>query len=500
MTLELVKYIFLFLLGTSVLNFAIAVMVRVKTQHKEFNDLLIYWPCIIVTYIMAAVLSKTPLQIGFAFFFQIFSSNLVVKMMCSAQGIKIRWPIYVGIQLTAMTTATYLLLYTQVGFTLAILPVSTSFALPFMRPIWYSLVENRKLSNWIEKAMGAVCLAGVVHHFNYAFFRLDPDAAFWGWAISIAQYQCLSLFLPLLINHRREEKEKAQLNQALEKLSGKIPHQKMELDSLYLNLELQIAQKEELYRRLKESNTHLEEERETNEILIRTISHDLANPLTVISAYSEMLRAKKFEGQEVERIWDRLQLSVTSAMDMMQRIRAAILNRTQASLIKIKPITLGASLNRLQGLFETRLNEKKITLTIENSLVPGTRVMAEENSLTEHVLANILSNAIKFSFKNESILIKIYEENDFVTIDVRDFGTGIKENKSAKPIYNSLEGTEGESGTGFGLMVMGYFVRKFKGEFKIVSGPSMQGTLVSLKLRKFNELEKTPQITADIFV
>jgi signal transduction histidine kinase len=483
MTLETTKYIFLFLVGTSVLNFAIAVMVRIKTQHKEFNDLLIYWPCIILTFIAAALLSATPLQIGLAYFFQIFSSNLIVKMMCSAQGIKIRWPMYIGIQLIAMATAAYLLT-TEVGFTAAIIPVSLAFSLPFIEPIWHSLIENRKASSWIEKAMGWVFLTGIVNHFNYAFFRLDPDAAFWGWSVSIAQYQCLSLFLPLLINHRREEKERMQLNQALEKLSGKNPEQNMELDALYANLEQQIAQKEELFRLLKESNTHLEEERETNEILIRTISHDLVNPLSVVGSYSEMLSTNRVPEKDLEKIWDRLKFNITSALEMMERIRSAILNRAQSNMIVVRPIDLGPCLQRLQSSFETRLNEKNITLKIVNSLEPGTQIMAEEKSLTEHVLSNLLSNAIKFSFKNDLIEINVNEDNNFVIIQIRDYGMGIKQNQFKKPIFISSEGTEGESGTGFGLMVLGYFVRKFKAEFAIFSNPQMQGTLVTLKFIK----------------
>ena len=72
---ELVKYIFLFLLGTSVLNFAIAVTARIKTQHKEFNDLIAYWAAVLVTFISAVKLSHSSTEIAFAFFFHIFSNK-----------------------------------------------------------------------------------------------------------------------------------------------------------------------------------------------------------------------------------------------------------------------------------------------------------------------------------------------------------------------------------------------------------------------------------------
>jgi len=474
-------------------------MLRVKTKNKELNDLVIYWPTIILTYIAAALLSGSPKEIGISYFFQIFSSNLIVKMMCRSQGIKIRWIPYLGFQVAAIATAAYLLYFTDVSFTASLIPVSLGFTLPFIRPIWHSLVANRKNSNYLEKAMGFVFITGIINHFNFAFFRLDPNAAWWGWSVSLAQYQCLSLFLPLLINYRREVKEIAQLNAAITKISGKNNIEDTKLETLYANLDFQISQKEEFYCLLQETNKNLEEERETNEILIRTISHDLANPLTVISTYSEMLRAEKFKSQEeIDKIWDRIKFNITSALSMMQRIRGAILNRTHASLITIQPVSLANCLNRLTELFASRLADKNITLQIENYLDPQTQVMAEENGLTEHVLANILSNAIKFSYKNDKILLTVMEEKQSIIINIRDFGVGIKQKPKASPMYTSSEGTEGENGTGFGLMVTGYFVRKFNGELDISSAPSSQGTLVCLKLPKTNIAHTSPNFSGNL--
>lgn len=501
MSLELTKYIFLFLIGTSVLNFAIALLLRVKTKSKELNYLVLYWPCLILTYFAVALLSGSVKEIGTSYFFQIFASNLLVVIMCRSQGIKMAWPMYISFQLAAMTTAAYLLYFTEASFTAAVLPVSLSFSLPFIKPIWHSLVSNRKNSNYLEKTIGVVFITAIINHINFAFFRLDPNAAWWGWSVSIAQYQSLSLFLPLLINHRREEKEIAQLNQAIEKISGKDNIGETKLDSLYANLDFQISQKEQFYRLLQETNKNLEAERETNEILIRTISHDLANPLTVISAYSEMLQAEKFSTkEETDKIWARMKLNINSALSMMQRIRGAILNRTQASLVKVEPVSLTRCLIRLEELFDTRLSEKNIALEIKNSLSSQAQVMAEEEGLTEHVLANILSNAIKYSYKDGKIVLTVTEDRESVTINIRDFGVGIKQKTGATPLYASSEGTEGESGTGFGLMVTGYFVRKFNGELHISSEASTPGTLVTLKLQKSFAKKSLPQNLGEITV
>lgn len=490
------KHIFLFLLGTSILNFVIALVVRVKTKHKEFNTLLFYWPSIFLTFVAAAVLSATPNQIAFAYFFQVISSNLGVYMLCSSQGITFEWKKHLTFQVAVMSLTTYLILYTNVGFTLSLLPTCLGFTVPFIKPIWHALVKNRENSNWLEKTMGYIFISAIINHFNYAFFRLDPDAAFWGWGICVAQYQCLSLFLPLLLNHKREENEKTQLKQALEKLSGHT-YPVSRTDELYDQLELQISEKELYASKLKVTNLHLEEEREMNEMLIRTISHDLANPLTVIGAYIEMLHKGRIPAEEIDKIWSRVKINTQSSLDMIGRIRNAILTRTQASLVKPNKVSIDACMKRVNDMFENRLREKNITLNYQNNMSSDTMVLADENALAEHVFANIISNAIKFSFQGSEIQITVKEIGETVQIDFRDFGTGIKDSRLEKRLLFSTEGTNGETGTGFGLMVMGYFLRQFDAQVKMTSlteGPK-KGTLVSISLKKSlsNEVYSQPK-------
>ena len=491
MNQEVVKYIFLFLLGTSVLNFLIAAAVRFKTKHKEFNTLLIYWPAIILTFVAAGALGHTPSQIAFAYFFQFISSNLIVKMMCDAQGIVIKWRYYISLQVFSMLFCSYLITQTDVGFTAAVLPVAMSFALPFVRPIWHALVTNRRDASWIEKGMAYVFITGIVNHFNYALFRLDESTAWWGWSISIAQYQCLSLFLPLLINHRREANERHQLELALNKLTGKHEDKISKIEDLYQKLENEISQKEEYNRLLSESNARLEEEREVNEILIRTISHDLANPLTVISSYTELIHANKIPPNETELVWVRLKNNIKSSIDMISRIRKAILTRTQADLVKVSAVSLESALRRSIEVFESRLNEKNLKLDVQDLTESGTMVLAEENALAEHVFANILSNAIKYSYEGGAISVVITEDEHKVRINVRDWGIGIEDGRLGKRFLHSTPGTKGESGTGFGLMVLGYFVRKFDAHLEIQPAPQGKGTIVSLTLKKASNLENS---------
>ena len=449
MTPDLLKYIFLLLIGASVLNFLITLAMKIQNKQKELNTLLVFWPALILAIIGAAVLDANPIQMALAYFIQMIPSNIMAQIMCSHQKIKTQWKYIIGIQLAAITCTTFLMLYTTTGFTASMIPVYLSSSLPFICPIWFVLIKNRKKSNWLEIGMSLVILVGIINLINYAFFPQDPIATNIGWSISIAQYQCLSLFLPLLMNDRIKEND---------------------------NTENQIVQSGQ--------NVQLLKEREENHLFVRTISHDLASPLTVIKTYTDMLLAGKIAEENHDKIWQRIKLNVNSAQNMIFQINEIISNKKQADLVPIKPTCLKSCLEDLHELFEMQLSEKQIELDIKYSIGSDTKVLADQGSLTHHVLANIMSNAIKFSFRNNRIQINVEESDQFVIVNVRDFGVGMNQEASKIAILQSRVGTEGESGTGFGLISLNYFVRKFNGEFHVLSNTEMQGTLIKLKLVK----------------
>ena len=487
---NLIKFVFLFFVGNSILNFAIAVVARVKTKRPEFNLLIAYWPAVIFTFMVAGVLRNNPVQMAYSYFLQGFSSNLMVHILMSSLGLKTNWKLISLFQLATIGLSTFLLKETDVGFTLSLIPVCVSFSLPFIKPIWYVLVQNRADSNWVEKSMGVVFITAIIHHFNFAFFRLVPGTEAFGFACTIAEYQCMSILLPLMINHRREASEQTNIRQALERISGS-QQDSTSTDELYQLLEFQIAQKELFVNQLHTSNLHLEDEREMNEMLIRTISHDLANPLTVISAYTEMLHTGKIPEKDQDKVWGRIKANTQSSLDMIGRIRHAILTRTQASLVSLNDVSVDQALKRTIELLEPRLKEKNITIRYENELFDLVRVKAEETALCEHVLANILSNALKFSYPGSEVVVSVTEQQDNVEVRVRDFGTGIKETRLEKRLLHTTPGTDGEIGTGFGLMVSGYFLRQFGALINITSsteGPE-KGTTVTVLLRKSQETQ-----------
>ncbi len=479
-------YIFLFLLGTTVLNLAIAFTARIKSKNQEFNQLIYYWISTLLSYVAVAVLSDGPVEIAFSSFFIVAPVFMLAKMLLGSRGKPFRWRLYSSIFVAGALVSTYLLLYTDLGFTYSLLPVNLCTSLALWEPSLLVLIFERRASNWIEKAMGFVLLLGWAHHLNFAFFRLDPQNAWWGWSVSLAIYQCLSIFLVLLINHKRESRERENLVTALTRISGLSMHQEQGLDDLHRKLQLQISLKEELTLELQKANVQLREEREMNEMLIKTISHDLANPLTVVNAYADLLHTGKIDENEKGIVWDRLKISTRTALDMIYRIRNAIVTRNQANFIHLASVSIDEAINETIHMFDSRLKEKKLTVTYRNLESEPLFVEAEEKSLVDHVLCNLMSNAVKYSYEGGEIQLTTRSMEETIEVEFKDFGCGISPNRMTKNLLHTTRGTQGEQGSGFGLMIMGYFVRKFGGSYEILprTTESSKGTSIVLRLKR----------------
>lgn len=279
-----------------------------------------------------------------------------------------------------------------------------------------------------------------------------------------------------LLNLQRSNRERNKIEMILSRLSGEKFHGPTTMEQLYENLEKQISEKQEL-------NQRLEEEREINVILIKTISHDLANPMTVIKSYLEMISSGRIPQKDHGQILGRISDSTKSALNMIQRIRNAILTRNQSSLTKIGAVDVDLSVKNLLTLFETRLNEKNIKVIYEHGPTHGNFVAAESKALTEHVFANVLSNAIKFSYPNSTIRILVTQNDNHVYVEFVDYGMGFNQLRTEKGYIHPNEGTNGEMGSGLGLILMGYFLRKFEGSYAISSEGQDKGTKVVIQLK-----------------
>jgi signal transduction histidine kinase len=98
-----------------------------------------------------------------------------------------------------------------------------------------------------------------------------------------------------------------------------------------------------------------------------------------------------------------------------------------------------------------------------------------DSDMLKTILRNLVSNSIKFTPPHGKINIKTENNPDFITISVCDNGVGIDPQILPKLFDISevitTKGTDGETGTGLGLLLCKGFVEKHGGKIWAESEP-----------------------------
>lgn len=224
--------------------------------------------------------------------------------------------------------------------------------------------------------------------------------------------------------------------------------------------------------------------------LIHILCHDLANP---IFALNGKLQLRQSAPQLSPKEWSELlQISqqVLKLIGLVHRLQGIEEGKLTLAL---EPVDLTPVLAQALGMVQGLLEEKQIRVhsEVEGSL----QVQVEPISFLNSVLANLLTNAIKFSNRGSEIQITAKAQRDQAILEIRDSGIGIPStllNQIFDPLAKTTRpGTAGEMGTGFGLPLVKKIVELYHGTIEITSvpmdeknlaAPSSSGTTVRLTL------------------
>ena len=130
--------------------------------------------------------------------------------------------------------------------------------------------------------------------------------------------------------------------------------------------------------------------------------------------------------------------------------------------------------------------------------VPDNFKATADKDMLKIILRNLITNAIKFSYRNGEVELRAAADDCLVEISVSDNGVGMTEDaiqKLFKPGVGSSEyGTENEHGTGLGLLLCDEFVKKHGGKIWVESEPG-KGSSFKFTLPLVSEAIETAKRT-----
>lgn len=205
--------------------------------------------------------------------------------------------------------------------------------------------------------------------------------------------------------------------------------------------------------------------------LVRVLSHDIANSLTIINSYSKKLLKKTSLERSEFKMAEKIFFSAENIRNILNNVREQELLPSRKNQLELEPVNIMDSIQSCLFIFEEQIRHKnlKLTLNIPSELF----IMANRVSFINNIANNIISNSIKFSKFDSSIEIKAFYANNNVEIHFNDFGKGIFSEKLDEIFFSqkvfSSEGTIAETGHGFGANLMREYVELYNGILEVSS-------------------------------
>jgi signal transduction histidine kinase len=247
----------------------------------------------------------------------------------------------------------------------------------------------------------------------------------------------------------------------------------------------QVVDKLELRRKITDLQIANQELRDANVFIQKfasTAAHDIKNPLSSILLTSQALkiRLQKLQDEGCSRLID---LNITSTTRLINLLDEMLDYSKDPSLLiaKKSEIDLKQAIKKVVSMINTPDNLEIILPDTNPKLTLSTVAF-------EQIFINLISNAIRYNDKNQTIIaIRFAEDDEYYKFEVEDNGIGIAETYHEKIFSNSftLKITDryNKKGTGIGLATVKDLVTVLKGNIYIKSTQGI-GTTFFVSIKK----------------
>jgi PAS domain S-box-containing protein len=243
---------------------------------------------------------------------------------------------------------------------------------------------------------------------------------------------------------------------------------------------------ERLNEQLLISEKQLKATNESKDKFFSIIAHDLKGPLGSFKNVTEILSEgyKTLNEIEIKEFISNMNISAKHLYDLLENLLTWA--RSQTGRIDFNPdnYDLTHIINNCIHLLKTSITNKEIKII--NNVEGEIHAYVDANMISS-IIRNLLTNAIKFSFKGSKITISVADEGNYYRLSVCDNGIGMTDEVIEKlfriDLVHSTTGTANETGSGLGLILCKEFILKHNGRIWVESKPG-KGSRFYLTLPK----------------
>ena len=217
---------------------------------------------------------------------------------------------------------------------------------------------------------------------------------------------------------------------------------------------------------------------------VSTVSHEFRTPIMSIRYLGELLQRGRVRNEEKKQeYYD----TITEESKRLGRLIENTLDfsKIEAGMKKysFEQTDVEEILAEAETYFQKKFLDTKFVL--ENDIQDSLPLVKGDKEAITRALLNLLDNAAKYSGESRKIILRACSKEDFIFLEVEDFGKGIPDHEQKK-VFEKFYRSESLQdspikGSGIGLTLVAHTTRAHGGEVLLESKEG-KGTKITIKL------------------
>jgi signal transduction histidine kinase len=241
------------------------------------------------------------------------------------------------------------------------------------------------------------------------------------------------------------------------------------------DLKMRASELAEAYQKLAEQDLARRE-------FLTRVAHELRTPLMAAGGFLQLLQKGAISQDKLPGTIDTVARNIQQITTLVNDI--LFLQEMDLILPKFQPVDMNAVAHEVTEMYQDKAAGGLLTIHVKaaNNLP---KISGDPKSL-ERALMALVDNAIKFSPHGGQVDIDLYEQDNYVVVDVKDQGIGISP-ELIPHIFDRFYRIEKNSenlfsGIGLGLAITNQVIKQHNGRISIQSEPG-KGTTFSVRLK-----------------
>jgi len=220
---------------------------------------------------------------------------------------------------------------------------------------------------------------------------------------------------------------------------------------------------------LEEQNQLLKSLNEQKNEFLGIAAHDLRNPIGVIQGFSELLEENiNDEYKDYTRVITKMSSKMLNLLDDLLDI-----SKIEAGKLDLKKDEIDYNAFVAQNIRMNEFLARSKGIKIVSDFGVYELIVSIDKEKIDQVLNNLIGNAIKYSYHDSTITVKVFREINQIITQVIDNGQGIPAKEIDGLFYpfrqTSVRPTNGEASHGLGLAIVKKIIEGHNGHVEVTS-------------------------------